>query len=72
MTYEEADRLSAEFARYMVADLSEKSYSPRQNGSEKIAPPVFSADSIVGLYHASMMKSLLLLVSIEAPTSSYR
>lgn len=68
MTYEEADRLSAEFARSMVANLSEQSYSPSWSGSEEIAQPVFSADSVEGLYHASMMKSLLLLVPIEAPT----
>lgn len=72
MTYEEADRLSTKFARTMVATLSEHSCSPEQNGDWQIAPPVFPADSVEGLYHASMMKSLLLLVPIEAPTSNYR
>lgn len=67
MTYEEADKLSTEFARSVVADLTEFSRSSEQGLDEEMVPPVFSDDSVERLYRASMMKSLLSLVPIETP-----
>ncbi len=70
MTYEEADKLSTEFARSVVNQLTEFSKNIKQDADGKIVPPVFSENSIEGLYRASMMKSLLLLVPIKASSEN--